>query len=97
MFGEMASMLGERERTARAVAVNNVIVDVIDSKTMQRKLSDSDLALRAAQVLLLGHLVPGMPILAQLEAPVAPIEGEVPLLCAALEAGHDLPEASNSG
>ena len=42
MFGEMASILGERERTARAVAVNNVVVDVIDSKIMQRKLSDSD-------------------------------------------------------
>ena len=40
MFGEMASILGERERTARAVAVNNVVVDVIDSKTMQRKLFD---------------------------------------------------------
>ena len=26
MFGEMASILGERERTARAVAVNNVLV-----------------------------------------------------------------------
>ena len=46
MFGEMASILGERERTARAVAVNNVVVDVIDSKT-QRKLSDSDPVLRA--------------------------------------------------
>ena len=46
-FGEMASILGERERTARAVAVNNVVVDVIDSKTMQRKLSDSDPVLRA--------------------------------------------------
>ena len=47
MFGEMASILGERERTARAVAVHNVVVDVIDSKTMQRKLSDSDPVLRA--------------------------------------------------
>lgn len=49
MFGEMASILGERERerTARSVAVNNVVVDVIDSKTMQRKLSDSDPVLRA--------------------------------------------------
>ena len=49
MFGEMASILRqrERERTARAVAVNNVVVDVIDSKTMQRKLSDSDPVLRA--------------------------------------------------
>ena len=47
MFGEMASILDERERTARAVAVNNVVVAVIDSKTMQRKLSDSDPVLRA--------------------------------------------------
>ena len=47
MFGEMASILGERERTARAVAVNNVVVDVIDSKTMQRKLAGSDPVLRA--------------------------------------------------
>ena len=43
----MASILGERERTTRAVAVNNVVMDVIDSKTMQRKLSDSDPVLRA--------------------------------------------------
>ena len=47
MFGEMASILGEREHTARAVAQNNVVVDVIDSKTMRRKLSDSDPVLRA--------------------------------------------------
>ena len=47
MFGEMVSILDERERTARAVAVNNVVVAVIDSKTMQRKLSDSDPVLRA--------------------------------------------------
>ena len=47
MFGEMASILDERERTARAVAVNNAVVAVIDSKTMQRKLSDSDPVLRA--------------------------------------------------
>ena len=38
MFGETASILGKRERTAEAVAVNNVFLDVIDSKTMQRKL-----------------------------------------------------------
>ena len=43
----MASILGERERTAQAVAVNNVVVDVIDSKTMQQKLCDSDPVLRA--------------------------------------------------
>ena len=47
MFGEMASILGEREHTARAVAQNNVVVDVIDSKTMRRKLCDSDPVLRA--------------------------------------------------
>ena len=47
MFGEMASILGERERTARAVAVNNVVVDVIDSKIMQSKPSDSDPVLDA--------------------------------------------------
>jgi CRP-like cAMP-binding protein len=47
MFGEMASILGERERTARAVALTNVIVDLIDSKTMQRKLSEADPVLRA--------------------------------------------------
>ena len=47
MFGEMASILGERERTAQAVTVNNVVLDVIDLKTMQRKLSDSDPVLRA--------------------------------------------------
>ena len=47
MFGEMASILGEREHTARAVAQNNVVVDVIDSKTMRRKLSDLDPVLRA--------------------------------------------------
>ena len=43
----MASILGESERTTRAVAVNNVVMDVIDSKTMQRKLSDSDPGLGA--------------------------------------------------
>ena len=47
MFGEMASILGEREHTARAVAQNHVVVDVIDSKTMRRKLSDLDPVLRA--------------------------------------------------
>ena len=49
MFGEMASILceHERKRTARPVAVNKVVVDVIDSKTMQRKLSGSDPVLRA--------------------------------------------------
>ena len=47
MFSERASIIGERERTARIVAMNNVIFDVIDSKTMQRKLSDLDPVLRA--------------------------------------------------
>ena len=47
MFGEMAFILGEREHTARSVTVNNVVVDVIDSKTMQRKPSDSVPMLRA--------------------------------------------------
>ena len=47
MFGEMASILGERERTARAVALTDVVVDVIDSKTMQRKLSGADPVPRA--------------------------------------------------
>ena len=47
MFGEMAPILGKRERTARAVAVKNVVVDVIDSNTMQRRPSDSDPVLRA--------------------------------------------------
>ncbi len=46
-FGEVASIIGERESTARAVALNKVIVDVIDPKTIQRKLSYSDLVLRA--------------------------------------------------
>ena len=32
MFGEMASILGERERTARAVALETAVIDVIDSK-----------------------------------------------------------------
>jgi CRP-like cAMP-binding protein len=38
MFGEMASILGERERTVRAVALETAVIDVIDSKTMRRRL-----------------------------------------------------------
>ena len=37
LFGEMASILGERERTARTVTATNVVIDVIDSTTMRRK------------------------------------------------------------
>jgi CRP-like cAMP-binding protein len=50
MFGEMASILGERERTARtarAVALKPAVIDVIDSKTMQRRLGEADPVLRA--------------------------------------------------
>ena len=47
LFGEMASILGERERTARAITASNAVIDVIDAKTMQRKLGDSDPVLRA--------------------------------------------------
>ena len=47
MFGDIAFIIGERERTARVVVVNNVIVDVIYFKTMQRKLSALDPVLRA--------------------------------------------------
>ena len=44
LFGEMASIIGERERTAWAVTATNA---VIDSKTMQRKLGEADPVLRA--------------------------------------------------
>ena len=47
LFGEMASIMGERERTARAITASNAVIDVIDAKTMQRKLGDSDPVLRA--------------------------------------------------
>ena len=47
MLGEMASILGERERTARAVALKPAVIDVIDSKTMQRRLGEADPVLRA--------------------------------------------------
>lgn len=42
LFGEMASIMGERERTARAVSAGTSVIDVIDSGTMQRKLGDAD-------------------------------------------------------
>ena len=47
LFGEMASIMGERERTARAVALTNAVIDVVDSGTMQRKLAEGDAVLRA--------------------------------------------------
>lgn len=34
LFGEMASIMGERERTATAVAGANTVIDVIDATTM---------------------------------------------------------------
>lgn len=47
LFGEMASIMGERERTARAVTLTNAVIDVVDSGTMQRKLAEGDPVLRA--------------------------------------------------
>jgi CRP-like cAMP-binding protein len=47
LFGEMASIMGERERTARAVTATTAVIDVIDASTMQRKLGEVDPALRA--------------------------------------------------
>ena len=47
LFGEMASIMGERERTARAVAASTSVIDVIDASTMQRKLAEADPVLRA--------------------------------------------------
>ena len=47
LFGEMASIMGERERTACAVTATNAVIDVIDAKTMQRKLGEADPVLRA--------------------------------------------------
>jgi CRP-like cAMP-binding protein len=34
LSGEMASIMGERERTVRAVTATNVVIDVIDASTM---------------------------------------------------------------
>ena len=47
LFGEMASIMGERERTARAVTASTAVIDVIDPGTMQRKLGEADPVLRA--------------------------------------------------
>ena len=47
LFGEMASILGERERTTRAVKATNAVTDAIDSTTMRRKLGEADPVLRA--------------------------------------------------
>ena len=47
LFGEMASIMGERERTATAVAGAGTVIDVIDATTMQRKLGEADPVLRA--------------------------------------------------
>ena len=47
LFGEMASIMGQRERTACAVTATNAVIDVIDAKTIQRKLGEADLVLRA--------------------------------------------------
>ena len=47
LFGEMASILGEREHTGRAVTSTNAVIDVIDPTTMWRKLGEADPVLRA--------------------------------------------------
>ena len=47
LFGEMASIRGERERTARAVTATNAVIDFIDFTTMWRKLGEADPVLRA--------------------------------------------------
>ena len=47
LFGEMASIMGERERTARVVTATTAVIDVIDASTMQRKLGNADPVLRA--------------------------------------------------
>ena len=47
LFGKVASILGERERTARAVTATNAVIDFIDSTTMQLKLGEADPVLRA--------------------------------------------------
>ena len=43
----MVSILGERERTARAVTATNAVINIIDSTTMQRKLGEADPVFRA--------------------------------------------------
>lgn len=47
LFGEMASIMGERERTAQAVTATTAVIDVIDAGTMRRKLGAADPVLRA--------------------------------------------------
>ena len=47
LFGEMASILGLRERAARAVTATNAVIDVIDSTTIRRKLGEADPVLRS--------------------------------------------------
>ena len=47
LFGEMASIMGERERMARAVSASTSVIDVIDASTMLRKLGEADPVLRA--------------------------------------------------
>ena len=46
LFGEMASILGEREGITRAVKATNAVTDAIDSTTMRRKLGEADPVLR---------------------------------------------------
>ena len=47
LFGEMASILGERERTTRVVTATNAVIDASDSTTMRRKLGEADPVSRA--------------------------------------------------
>ena len=47
LFGEMASILGERERTARAFKATNAVITVINATTMRRKLGEANPVLRA--------------------------------------------------
>ena len=46
LFGKVASILGERERTPRAVTATNAAIDVINPITMRRKLGEVDPVLR---------------------------------------------------
>ena len=47
LFGEMASILGECKRTARAVTATNAVIEVIDSATMWHKVGEADRVLCA--------------------------------------------------
>ena len=47
LFGGMASIMGERERMARAVSASTSVIDVIGASAMQRKLGEADPVLRA--------------------------------------------------